>query len=60
MRARHCAQAIPLGGYDAAHCAAGLLIAEEPEAILVSGDQQLLAGWRHFGATVVDINESIG
>lgn len=60
MRARHCARAMPLRAYDAAHCAAGLLIAEEPEAVLVSGDQKLLAAWRHFGATVVDVNESIG
>ena len=57
-RARQCIQAVPLRAYDAAHCAAGLLIADEPDAVLISGDLKLLAAWRHFGATVVDINES--
>ncbi len=57
-RARQCAEFAPLRGYDAVHCAAGLLTATALQAVLVSGDRQLLAAWRHFGATVVDINES--
>lgn len=56
-RARQCASEMPLRAYDAAHCAAGLLVADEPEAVLVAVDQQLLAAWRNFGATVVDVNE---
>jgi len=57
-RARQCTQAVPLRADDAAHCAAGLLIADEPDAVLISGDLKLLTAWRHFGAAVVDINES--
>jgi predicted nucleic acid-binding protein len=59
-RARQCMDAVPLRAYDTAHCAAGLLIAEEPDAVLISGDLKLLAAWRHFGATVVDINHAAG
>ena len=58
-RARECAREMPLRAYDAAHCAAGLLVADEPEAVLVAGDRQLLAAWRHFGATVVDVGEPV-
>jgi uncharacterized protein len=39
-----------LRGYDAVHCAAGLAIAADPIAVLVSGDARLLAAWRSEGA----------
>lgn len=45
-----------LRGYDATHCAAGLLIASSPDGIAVSGDGALLDAWTSNGATVVDIN----
>jgi len=57
-RARQCAAAAPLRGYDAVHCAAGLLTATTVDAVLISGDHQLLATWRQFGASVVDINQA--
>jgi uncharacterized protein len=56
--ARRCAELVPLRGFDAVHCAAGLTIANEPGAIVVSGDRQLLAAWQHFGAEVVDVTEA--
>jgi predicted nucleic acid-binding protein len=59
-RARQCAEVAPLRGYDAVHCAAGLLTATSPAAVLVSGDQQLLTTWRQLGASVVDINQAAG
>ena len=59
-RARHCAEAAPLRGYDAVHCAAGLVTASTVGAVLVSGDQQLLTTWRQHGASVVDINQTPG
>jgi uncharacterized protein len=57
-QARQCAEVAPLRGYDAVHCAAGLLTATAVGAVLVSGDQQLLTTWRHLGASVVDINQA--
>lgn len=44
-----------LRGYDAVHCAAGLLIAASGDAVAVSGDRRLLEAWSNNGATVVDI-----
>jgi uncharacterized protein len=58
--ARRCAAVAPLKGYDAMHCAAGLLVSSSPGAALVSGDHQLLAAWRQFGAPVVALNEATG
>jgi predicted nucleic acid-binding protein len=59
-RARQCAEVAPLRGYDAVHCAAGLLTATSVDAVLVSGDQQLLTTWRQLGASVMDINSAAG
>jgi predicted nucleic acid-binding protein len=59
-RARQCAEVAPLRGYDAVHCAAGLLTATAVGAVLVSGDQQLLTTWRQLGASVVDLNRAAG
>jgi predicted nucleic acid-binding protein len=59
-RARQCAEVAPLRGYDAVHCAAGLLTATAAGAVLVSGDQQLLTTWRQLGANVVDLNQAAG
>ena len=56
-RARQCAEVASLRGNDAVHCAAGLVIAPAADAVLVSGDQQLLTTWRQFGASVVDLNQ---
>jgi uncharacterized protein len=58
--ARRCAAAVPLRGFDAIHCAAGLFVSEEPGTTMVSGDQQLLSAWRHFGAEIIDVNEPPG
>lgn len=44
-----------LRGYDAVHCAAGLLIAASDDAVVVSGDRKLLDAWSNNGATVVGI-----
>jgi uncharacterized protein len=57
-RARQCAEVAPLRGYDAVHCAAGLLTATGVGAVLVSGDQLLLRTWRQLGASVVDIMQA--
>ena len=54
QNARRCAADAPLRGFDAVHCAAGLLLAEQIDSVLVSGDQQLLTAWRSFGATTLD------
>jgi predicted nucleic acid-binding protein len=59
-RARQCAGVAPLRGYDAVHCAAGLVTATAVGAVLVSGDRQLLTTWRQLGASVVDINQAAG
>ncbi|HWJ53130.1 MAG TPA: hypothetical protein VNT24_07120, partial [Propionibacteriaceae bacterium] len=59
-QARRCAEMAPLRGYDAVHCAAGLLTATAAGGVLVSGDQQLLTTWRQLGASVVDINQAAG
>ena len=59
-RARQCAEVAPLRGYDAVHCAAGLVTATAVGAVLVSGDLQLLTTWRQLGASVVDINQAAG
>jgi predicted nucleic acid-binding protein len=59
-RARQCAELAPLHGYDAIHCAAGLVTATTVDAVLVSGDHQLLSTWRRLGANVVDINLPAG
>ena len=59
-RARQCAEVAPLRGYDAVHCAAGLVTATTVGAVLVSGDHQLLTTWRQLGASVVDINQLAG
>lgn len=45
-----------LRGYDAVHCAAGLLVAKDPSAVLVSGDIKLLAAWHSAGATTATIS----
>jgi predicted nucleic acid-binding protein len=57
-RGRQCAEVAPLRGYDAVHCAAGLLTAMAIDAVLVSGDQLLLTTWRQFDASVVDIHQA--
>ncbi|MGF9663281.1 type II toxin-antitoxin system VapC family toxin [Arthrobacter crystallopoietes] len=41
-----------LRGYDAVHCAAGLVVAGDPLAVLASGDGKLLSAWRASGAAV--------
>ena len=43
----------PLRGYDAVHCAAALLFAED-DLVAFSGDRQLLAVWRSLGLATVD------
>jgi uncharacterized protein len=58
QNARQCAADAPLRGFDAVHCAAGLFLAEEIDAVLVSGDQQLLAAWRFFGAATLDTSST--
>lgn len=58
--ARQCVQAAPLRGYDALHCAAGWVTSHAPDAVLASGDGQLLEAWRNLGGTVLDINDSAG
>jgi predicted nucleic acid-binding protein len=60
VEARRCADAVPLRGYDALHCASGLAVARDPGSALVSGDRQLLAAWWHFGAEIVDVHEPAG
>ncbi|MBS46044.1 MAG: VapC toxin family PIN domain ribonuclease [Nocardioides sp.] len=42
-----------LRGYDAAHCAAVLGLAD-PDLVAASGDQRLLAAWRSEGVAVYD------
>jgi uncharacterized protein len=42
-----------LRGYDAVHCASGLQVSG-PDAVAVSGDQELLAAWRASGLPTVD------
>lgn len=46
-----------LRGYDAVHCAAGLLVASSPDGLAVSGDAALLDAWSGNGALVVDVND---
>jgi predicted nucleic acid-binding protein len=57
--ARRCAAAAPLRGFDAVHCAAGLLFAEQTDSVMVSGDQQLLTAWRLLGARTLDTSSNI-
>ena len=56
--ARQCAADAPLRGFDAVHCAAGLLFAGQTDSVIVSGDQQLLTAWRFFGARTIDTSSS--
>ena len=44
-----------LRGFDAVHCAAGLLIATHSDAVAVAGDRKLLDAWSNNGVTVIDI-----
>lgn len=44
-----------LRGYDAVHCAAGLSMIDDADAVLVSGDKKLLDAWRVSGAVTADI-----
>ncbi len=45
-----------LRDYDAVHCAAGLLIAQDPSAVLISGDARLLSAWQSDGAATAAIS----
>jgi len=45
-----------LRGYDAVHCAAGLLLAAGNEAVTVSGDRKLLEAWSNNGAATIVIS----
>lgn len=58
--ARQCAQAAPLRGYDAMHCAAGWLTSKAPDSVLAAGDRQLLKAWSDLGVVVVDVNDPTG
>ncbi|WP_288026727.1 type II toxin-antitoxin system VapC family toxin [Arthrobacter sp.] len=49
-----------LRGHDAVHCAAGLLIAADPHAVLVSDDARLLAAWQSAGAATAAISPGAG
>lgn len=49
------AGSLALRGYGAVHCAAGLLLVGEPQAVATSGDRQLLNAWRHLEVSVLDV-----
>lgn len=54
-RAAQIAALHALRGYDAVHCAAAELIADE-SVVAASGDQDLLRAWRALGLAVSDTN----